>query len=255
MNTLTIKSALFIIPISALMFQACGSKTASGGASTTGVQSSTSASISNPVPVPTPTPTPTPSACSHTQNAYVAPHTYVLSGQGTSNGLGTAIKYTPTIPAGIDQTLKVQIVPKTNSQSSMAILKSGSDVTLVMDGVDVAGSTVTLPGGVDTNNFRNGLAINAKSAIVDFSTYLVPGNHTYKIKVNNVQSDINCRMYCTVNYYAQQFYWMYGYYDWNMIYQMTNSCQQANCNVGYEPAEYWSIQVSVETDATPCLTP
>ncbi len=245
MRTINHKLSLFLIPITAFMLQACGSKTAVEGAP---VSSSTSSSLSSTTTTTTTTTTSTSTStststgtgtCSHTQNAYAAPHTYLLNGKGTTNGTGTAIQYTANIPAGIDQTLKVQIVPKANSYASMAILKSGADVTLFKDGVEVAGSTVSLPGTYDQNNLKGYLSMNQKSAIVDFSQYLSSGSHTYKIKINNVQSDINCRVYCP------------QYYD----YSMWLACVQMNCNIGYEPAEYWSVQVLVETDATPCLTP
>lgn len=252
MNTLKFKSALFLIPITALMLQSCGSKTATGSTdsnTTSSSQSVSANSSSNAQAEITP-----PTTCSHTQNAYASPHTWVLDGKGTSNGTDTAIQYTPNIPYGIDQTLKVQITPRTNPYATMMISKSGANITLIRDGVAVAGSTRILPGGTEQQTIqypypnsgsqaftvKKGLNIDQKSAIVDYSNYLLPGSHTYKIKVNNVQSDINCQVYCPT---------------YNYDYTMWQSCVQANCSIGYEPVVNWSVEVSVETDATPCLTP
>ncbi|MBI2605499.1 MAG: hypothetical protein HYW49_05395 [Deltaproteobacteria bacterium] len=193
----------------------------------------------------------TSNSCNHPIVSYTTPFTYSLSGNGSTG------KSTPSGVIHADQDLRVQVVPgsaivNSTGSGTKQYTKMGVTVTLLKNGSEVPGASVTIPGGTSATGYRNGLAVGAKSQIVDFSTYLSSGNNTYSVKVSNIMSDYTCKTYCTEN---NPQYWLWNGYYYYPDWQMINACKALQCDVGsVDNVAGWSMTVQVETDNTPCLT-
>ncbi len=238
-------------------FQNCGKTTATPASATGATVSSVTGAVSS---VTSSSSSSTSSSSSSTSSgchpivSYSTPFTYNLTGSGnvtrdTTLGVVTA-----------DQDLKVQITPGTDTGTN-PYTKFGATVTLLRDGSLITASATVLPSGTGTNGPKAGLSVGQKSAIVDFSQWLLSGNHTYAVRVSTVNTSYTCNMYCTETYYWNQCLTQYGYWSCyynysNLVLSMVNSCKQMQCDIGPVTAgRGWAVTVQIETDNTPCLTP